>query len=46
MAGCVWLCRTGVEVKNPDPSNTTQGKRQYYEVVFNRGRQSAEHEEM
>lgn len=46
MAGCVWLCRAGVEVRNPDPSDTTQGEGQYYEVVFNRGMQGVEQNKM
>lgn len=46
MAGCVWLCRAGVEVKNSDPSDTTQGEGQNYEVVFSRGMQGVEHKEM
>lgn len=35
-----------MEVKNPDPSDTTQREGQYYEVLFNRGMQGAEHKEM
>lgn len=40
-----FVCRAGGEVKNPDPSDTTQGEGQYYEVVINRRMQSAEHKE-
>lgn len=39
------LRRTEGDVRNPDLSDTTQGEGQYYEAVFNRGTQGAEHKE-
>lgn len=43
---CVQFRWIGVEVRNPDFCDMTQGEGQYDEAVFNWGTQSAEHKEM